>query len=213
MLELGMSTTNLPAKEVYVDDDSRAQRSVESGMDRTRPRIRLYPQRGLAAFLALISMVIVAAGVLYAIHVEELRTNLIWYLIVVCLLVPLFFLGGVSALISVASNRPAFIVDEVGIRDDTTLFGAGRVNWEEIEHITTYRVFTQRYLVIVPRNVQSLLAREPLLPRVTMWINDKISPAPINIPAILLAMPADELIRQIQLRFEPEIQLYKVRVA
>jgi hypothetical protein len=126
--------------------------------------------------------------------------------------VPFCALGGISALFTLISPRPALLVNDTGIWDNTTLFGAGLIKWEEIAAISSYRVLTQRYLAIVPRDLEPLLSRQTILQKWTMLINAKISPSPINIPDILLRIPSHDLVRHIRESYSAEIRQYHIYI-
>lgn len=176
--------------------------------------ITLAANKSRLLFFVPVGIVLVLTGIAYATHLEQLKTNGLLYLSSTFVALPLCVIGTISGVLRLLSSKPSLVVTESGITDTSSLFGVGFIGWEEIAGLTSYTIFTQRYVAITPTKtaMQTLLQRQSVLPRAAMLVNMKISPCPINIPQDLLSVPADELLRQIRTRYAATLQRHVIAV-
>lgn len=181
-------------------------------MDDKERRIALPPRRGLVAVVAVGSAAFTIGGVVLTIQSVQGGTRSLLNALLSGTIALFFGVLCASSAVTLASRRPAFQVDDVGIDDRTSLLGAGLINWEEIAAISYFHFMVQGYILIAPRDVSALARRKNLLQRATLWINSKISPAAIDIPQAYLGVSSADLLQTIRTRFAPEIERYRIYV-
>jgi hypothetical protein len=184
-------------------------------MESANPSIVLAVPKDRAVSLALLSFVFSAAGFAYIgafILAGNLNASLVnWaFTIIACLAVVVFAIGSLSLWIAIFASQASLVIDSRGVHNDTPLFGAGLIAWEEIAGLVSYRILTQRYLAIVLSDPRTLLARAWLVPKLILILNDKTSPAPINIPESLLPVSADQVLQMVRSQFAQEIHRHGI---
>ncbi len=184
-------------------------------MESANRNIVLAVPRDRAVSLALVSFVFSVAGFAYMgafVLAGNLNASLAnWaFAIIACSALVICAIGSLSLWIAIFASRATLVIDSQGVYNDTPLFGAGLITWEEIAGLVSYRMLTQRYLAIVLRDPRTLLARTWLLPKLTMIINDKTSPAPVNIPEAFLPVSADQVLRVVRSEFSQEIHRHGI---
>ena len=93
---------------------------------------------------------------------------------------------------------PAVIINQEGIVDNTSAFGAGLIRWEEIESMFVYTVMDNAFLGIVPVNLEAVLARQPTMKRFLFRMNKGMAQAPFAISGGGLPMSVEELLSRIE---------------
>jgi hypothetical protein len=94
--------------------------------------------------------------------------------------------------------KPAVIVNHEGIFDNASAVSAGLVKWDEIADIFAYYYSSQRFLGVVPLNVEAFLQRLPVFKRWLIKVFMMITGAPpIGIPQSMLPIEVDELMLRI----------------
>lgn len=93
---------------------------------------------------------------------------------------------------------PAVIINQEGIVDNASAFGAGLIRWEEIESMFVYRVMDNAFLGIVPVNLEAVLARQPTMKRFLFRMNKGMAQAPFAISGGGLPMSVEELLSRIE---------------
>jgi len=118
----------------------------------------------------------------------------IWKVVVASYVgVPFFAACGLYAAYRLAIRRPAVEIDSKGITDAASAVGAGRLSWDEVDHIVLYKYSGQSMLGVVPRNLDNFLNRQRVVRRVLMKLNLTLGCAPINIPQAGLSIKVAEL--------------------
>lgn len=105
-----------------------------------------------------------------------------------------FFLA--TAVLSVRTlmdNRPALVIDEEGIIDNSSAVGAGRVLWSEIEAIKVSEIQRQKLLTIIVTDPDKFIRRGSKVRQMLNAANSGLSGSPINISATTLGIGFDEL--------------------
>lgn len=113
----------------------------------------------------------------------------------------LFFgLGLYFYLRKVADTKPAIIIDDRGITDNSSAFPLGFVPWQDIRRLATVTVARQRFLVIGLGNPQTYIEREKGLKKTTLEYNYRSYGSPFILSANGLACTLEELEAAIEQR-------------
>jgi hypothetical protein len=100
-------------------------------------------------------------------------------------------------------HAPALTIDSHGIYDDSSGISAGFVPWDDIEGVFEAQVQYQRFLCILPKDVEAFLLHQPAWKRRMMRANFGLVGAPIAISAITLPISLTELIDTIDAHMHP----------
>jgi hypothetical protein len=111
---------------------------------------------------------------------------------------PVFSLGFIYLGYRLLKPKPALIINQEGIVDNTSVFGAGLIRWEEIESMFIYRVMDNAFLGIVPVNLEAVLDRQPPVKRFLFKMNKGMAQAPFAISGGGLPMSVEELLSRIE---------------
>jgi len=112
-----------------------------------------------------------------------------------------FCVCGIYALWRLIRPRPALVISRQGIVDNASALSVGLLRWDEIAELYEYRYKNQVMLGIVPRNLDTLLMKQPAWKRRLLRANLWLGTAPVNIPQVILPMKVSELLREIETRF------------
>ena len=96
------------------------------------------------------------------------------------------------------SSRPALIFSDEGFYDDTSAVGAGKVAWGEVMSFHIGKVGRQRFVCIVPTDVEGFLQRQPSWKAGMMRQNVGLVGAPITLSALTLPMSLEALLAEIE---------------
>lgn len=113
--------------------------------------------------------------------------------------VPMFSLLLIYICYRLLHPMPSVIINQEGIFDNASLFGAGMLRWEEIENMFVYQIMDSKFLGLVPADPETVIARQPAIKRFFFKMGKGMSPAPFAIPEDGLPMPAEELLAKAQL--------------
>lgn len=112
---------------------------------------------------------------------------------------PLFSLLLIYICYRLLKPAPSVIINEEGIFDNASVFGAGLIRWEEIESMFLYKIMDNSFLGIVPVDIETILARQSVIKRFSFKMNKGMTQAPFAIPEVVLPMSVEELLAKIQL--------------
>jgi hypothetical protein len=112
---------------------------------------------------------------------------------------PLFSLLLIYICYRLLKPAPSVIINEEGIFDNASLFGAGMIRWEEIESMFIYKIMDNPFLGIIPVSLETILARQSSIKRFFFKMNKGMTQAPFAIPESVLPMSVEELLAKIQL--------------
>lgn len=158
----------------------------------------IYPSKFKTVLIAVGALMFVCLGLGFAVW-QDIAGIPFWKIIIVSWVgIPLFGFSFLYACYRLIVPKPAVIISQQGIFDNASALSAGLVRWEEIAEISIYKFNMQRYLGIVPLDIEAFLQRQPVFKRWLMKINMHTGLAPINIPQITLRMKVDELMLRIQ---------------
>ena len=119
--------------------------------------------------------------------------------------VPFFTACFVQACRQLLSPKPAVIITDRGIVDNSSGLSAGLIPWEEIAGISFTSYQSQRFLGIELKDPERLLSRLPRWKRAVMRLNARIGFSIVNIPQVTIAMPLGELYDLI-VSYRPELR-------
>jgi len=111
--------------------------------------------------------------------------------------VPFFGFGFVYFSYRLLSPKPAVIISDEGIFDNSSMVSAGMLKWEEISYIFTYDFMGQHFLGIVPVESEAVIGRLPYFKRFFLSMNELWGTPPISISETILPVSVDELLEQI----------------
>ena len=96
----------------------------------------------------------------------------------------LFFgLIAVVHLVKMAKNKPALIITDDGLFDNSSGLSAGFIRWQDIKKLNVTRTGNQASLVIILKKPEKYIERETnFLKKAAMRINNKMSGSPVHIP-------------------------------
>lgn len=148
----------------------------------------IYPKKLKLLGFAAGSLVFVLFGLYAAARPAPLLLVLTSYLVV-----SLFGLGFIYAVYRLCVPKPLLVISDEGLYDNASAVGAGMLRWEEIAELFQYEFGGQRFIGVVPVDVEAVIARQPRFKRAMAKLNGGMSPSPFNIPQLMLPMPIDEL--------------------
>jgi hypothetical protein len=96
----------------------------------------------------------------------------------------LFFgLIAVMHLMKMAKNKPALIITDEGLFDNSSGLSTGLIKWQDIKKLNFTRTGNQASLVIMLKKTDKYIERESnFLKKASMRINNKMSGSPVHIP-------------------------------
>jgi hypothetical protein len=132
---------------------------------------------------------------------------MIWEIVVAVYFGILFFAAcGLYAAYRLAVRRPALEIDAAGITDASSALGAGRLRWDEVDHVRLYIYSGQPMLGIVPRDLGVLLRRQGAVRRYLTKLNLFLGCAPINVPQVTIPMKVAELAALLRTRYGVRVE-------
>lgn len=99
-------------------------------------------------------------------------------------------------------SRPILAVTEEGIVDNASAAGVGLLRWEEIENVITFEKNKQRFVGIVPKDIEAVVARQDAFTAFLIRYNLREGLAPISIPQMILPMRVDDLAAALRGQYE-----------
>lgn len=169
-------------------------------------RLVIYPSRVKMSFVLLGASVFVALGIWIG-TLGAAGVVPIWDLVIATYFgVPFFTACGLYAAYRLVWRRPALVIDWTGITDTASALGAGHLNWDEVDHVMLYRIHEQLMLGIVPKDIGTLLNRQPSVRRSLTRLNLRMGFAPINVPQVALHMKLAELADLLHTRYGVRVE-------
>ena len=155
--------------------------------------IVLYPARSKMALLAL-------GGLLFVLCAPVVWLTGGLLLRAVAVLDVLFFgFCTAFALGRLLHPRPSLVIDDVGVTDNASAIGAGLIRWEEIVGVEMTAMGTNRFLVLIVKDPEAVLARQPRYRRAAMRANVGMIGSPVAIPGHMTGS-LEDVLRHIQSR-------------
>lgn len=156
-----------------------------------------YPSRMrvlMWTFLALLAVII--GGVLVALGLSE-EVNRLKGIVVGIACVVFFGLGFLYGLYRLINRQPSIIMNKEGITDNSSLSGAGRVKWTEIQDIRMYVYLGQKMIGLFLYDNDQFIARQSGLKKYIARMNRKLVPTSVNISQHGITMPLEQLYERI----------------
>jgi len=174
--------------------------------DSSADKVVVYPSRTKISLVLLGSIAFVVIGVWIGTPGVARRVAL-WEVVIGSYVgVPFFAACGLYAVYRLVSRRPALEIDSTGITDAASAIGAGRLSWDEVDHVVVYKYSGQAMLGIVPRNLDIFLSRQPIARRSLTRLNLALGCAPINVPQVGLSMKVVELASLLHTRYGVRVE-------
>jgi hypothetical protein len=92
---------------------------------------------------------------------------------------------------------PMLVISEQGLFDNASAVGAGWLKWSEIKDVKINRFMSQRFLGIIPVDLNAVLGCMSVWKRVLMRTNARLVEAPFNVPEAALPLSLEDLLVQI----------------
>jgi hypothetical protein len=103
---------------------------------------------------------------------------------------------------------PVLVVGREGITENVSLLAVGHLRWEEIAELRAYERHGMRYLAVIPRDLNAVLARPRVGERFARRAAEIGDFPPIEIPETELTVPLEELLEAID-RFRGGVGLVR----
>jgi hypothetical protein len=169
-------------------------------------RLVIYPSRTKLSLILLGSIAFVVIC-LWIGTLGVLRWMLIWEVVLAVYFGVLFFTAcGLYAAYRLAVRRPALEIDPAGITDASSALGAGRLRWDEVDHVRLYIYSGQPMLGIVPKDLALFLSRQGPVRRYLTKLNLSLGCAPINVPQVTIPMKVAELADLLRTRYGVRVE-------
>jgi hypothetical protein len=131
----------------------------------------------------------------------------IWEVVLVVYFGVLFFAAcGLYAAYRLVIRRPALEIDPAGITDASSAIGAGRLRWDDVDHVRLYSYSGQPMLGIVPRDIPLFLRRQGAVQRYLTKLSLTLGCSPINVPQVTIPMKVAELADLIRTRYGVRVE-------
>lgn len=167
--------------------------------------IIIYPREQKLIFYSICSLIFVFLFVTLIFYKEVMNTDY-KALIYSCIGVPFFSFSFIYCIYRILKPKASVIINSEGIFDNSSAIGVGMIRWEEISGIFVYEFkfgnVKQRFLGIIPRDIDSILKRQSLFKKIIINMNifmytTGLAKAPLNISETSISVTADELYEQI----------------
>ncbi|MBS4210031.1 hypothetical protein KHA95_18395 [Bacillus sp. FJAT-50079] len=153
--------------------------------------------------LAFMCLLFIMLGIVFIVFSSgETGSVGFWLKVIGVLVIAIFALCLIYYVKVLMEKKPALIVSEEGIFDQSSYIGAGLVRWEEIEAIDFVQFSGQVFLGITTYDPELIINRTS---GVKKWLNKAnrgLVSAQVNIPVKILACPLDDLVDEINERWE-----------
>ena len=101
-------------------------------------------------------------------------------------------------MVKLAKRTPSLIINQTGIFENSSAFGAFPLRWEEIDGFFITHVQRQKLLAVRVKDLEGFLARQSAIKAKLMRANVKLVGAPITLATGTLPINLDELIHIIR---------------
>lgn len=150
------------------------------------------------ARLMLGSAVFVAIGVWMLIHEPQVKNGVMNQPVVKAILATsaLVFFGAsfLIYLVKLINTKPALIIDDIGITDNTSFTSGGFIPWNDIDGFKHLTIQKQHFLAVLVKHPEQYLHRTGnLLVKKSMQWNLKQFGTPVTIPTRMMKTGSDEL--------------------
>ncbi|WP_042148720.1 STM3941 family protein [Paucisalibacillus sp. EB02] len=159
----------------------------------------IYAKRGKQILYGILCFIFVAvSGLLLIIGFTENGSDSFKLIIAGALGFTFFGLCMVYYVISMFKRKPALIVNQEGIIDQSTYIGAGLVKWDEIADVDFVSFSGQTYLGIYTLDPELIVERSSSFKKMLNRMNKGLLDTQVNIPVKILDCSMDELVETIR---------------
>ncbi len=106
-------------------------------------------------------------------------------------------------LIKLSDRKPALIIDDEGITDNSSGVAAGKILWSDIRRVSTETVSGQQFIMVEVKNPQQYIkAQKNPLKKSMMTLNHSLYKTPIHITAMGMKVKFDDLYKAVENGFQ-----------
>jgi hypothetical protein len=169
-------------------------------MNATENELIIYPNKKNLIKFVIFSVVYIIFGLFIAINYNYKSLEFDFFLVFIAsyLGVPFFILSLIFSLDRLIWPKPIIIINNEGIYNKASWVGVGLIKWEEIERIFLSYFLRQRFIGIVPKDLNCIFNRIGKIKKFIL----KINKAGINAPMIIseggLDCSIEELLKYIE---------------
>ena len=159
-------------------------------------------KRSRMLLLIFFSLIFTVLGVVFmGLSSQGIGSEKIWLLGIGIVLVILCGLCLYYYIMVLIKGKPALMITEEGIIDNSSFIGAGLVRWEEIANIDFINFSNQVYLGIFTTDPDLIVDRTSGFKKLLNNLNKGLLETQVNIPVKILACPLDDLVDEINSRW------------
>lgn len=164
----------------------------------------VYPKYGRMLVLTFVSLIFVGLGITFlSLSFNDGFEFLLALLGVISIL--FFGLGFVFFLKNLLIRKPALILSDDGLMDQSSYIAPGFLKWEEIMEVQFYQYGGQPFLGIITSDSELIIQRSSGLKRLLNRMNKGLVKAQVSIPVNNLDCDDETLINEITIRWEAKI--------
>lgn len=104
-----------------------------------------------------------------------------------------FTLCGIYGFRKLFDTKPALIINDQGIFDNSSAISAGLVEWKNITNVIITEVYDQKFITIETNNADELLSKQHGFKKILLSLNKNYYKSPIQIAASSLQCDIQEL--------------------
>ena len=169
-------------------------------MKATENELIVCPNKRKLIKFVIFSVIYIIFGLFIAINYNYnlLGFDFLQVVIVSFLGVPFFILGLTFSLNRLIRPKPLVIINSEGIYNKASWVGVGWIKWEEIDRIILDYFLRQRFLGIIPKDLNHILNRTGRIKKFILKVNKAGIKAPIIISEGSLDCSIEELLKYIE---------------
>jgi hypothetical protein len=95
---------------------------------------------------------------------------------------------------------PSLVISKESVFENASAVGVGMLRWSEIAEVKIYSFMKQRFLGVIPTNLDEVLQHQNTVKRWLMRVNRGLVEAPINVPESALPVTLEDILSQINAR-------------
>jgi len=111
-----------------------------------------------------------------------------------------FSFTGLFCFRKLLDNKPALIINEIGIWNNTSIISSHTIKWSELRGVGLTKIGNEKILFLYLNDNKSFLMKFNLMERLLMRLNLSFSNSPIGIASRSLKYNSEKLNRQLQYR-------------
>lgn len=163
----------------------------------------VYTKKGKLILYGIISLIFTLLGVfLLVVGFTENGNDAVKFIVIGGLTFVIFALCTIYWIKSVMKRKPALIITNEGIIDQSTYLAAGLIKWDEIADIDLVQFSNQTYLGIYTLDPDLIINRSSSLKSMMNRMNKGLLATQVNIPIKILDCSVEELIDTISNRWK-----------